>query len=109
MARSLLLREPLVGHWLNRTKEWVARRRGEDFGKYDYATRYEIELQPLPGFRDLSADDYRDVIARLVEKIQNDAQRSVVMTASISLHAGSEIALRSIRDVVSLIGRPLAS
>jgi len=73
MARSLLLRQPLVGMWFNRTKEWTARRRGEDFGRYDYATRYEIGLQQLPAYRDLSAEDYRDLIARLVDKIQKDA------------------------------------
>lgn len=73
MARAILYEEPLVGVWFNQTKEWAARRRGERFGKYDYATRYEIEVQPLPAFRDLSSDAYRDLVANLVSEIEDEA------------------------------------
>ena len=72
-ARALVQGEPLVGYWFNRTKEWKARRRGEDFQKYDYATRYEIELQPLPGFADLSPEAYRAMVAEVLTEIEEEA------------------------------------
>ena len=36
----------LTGHWFNRAEEWEARRRGEKFDKYDYATEYQVEFAP---------------------------------------------------------------
>jgi len=72
-ARALAHGEPVVGYWFNRTKEWHARRRGENFQKYDYATRYEIELQPLPGFADLSPEAYRSMVAEVVSEIEKEA------------------------------------
>lgn len=70
-ARALVEGRPLVGHWYNRTREWIARHRGESFEKYDFATRYEIELEPLPAFRDLSSKDYRQKVAELIEEVEN--------------------------------------
>ena len=71
-ARALMTGEPIVGYWFNRTREWAARRRGEDFGVYDYATRYEIPLAPLPCCRDLSPEEYRDEVIKLVVEIQDE-------------------------------------
>ena len=73
MARSVLRDETLGGYWFNRTKEWAARRRSEDFGKYDYATRYEIELQQLPAYAHLPSEEYREIIAGLVRSIEEEA------------------------------------
>ena len=70
-ARALMTGEPIVGYWINRTKEWAARRRGEDFGVYDYATRYEIPLVPLP-CRHLSPEEYRDEMVKLIVEIQDE-------------------------------------
>ena len=72
-ARALVRGEPVVGYWFNRTGEWKARRRGEDFQKYDYATRYEIELQPLPAFAELSPEAYREMVAEVVSEIEEEA------------------------------------
>jgi len=59
-ARALVHDEPLVGgFWFDRTKEYYAHRKGIDFDKYDYATRYEIELKPLPAFQDDSPEEYQ--------------------------------------------------
>jgi hypothetical protein len=52
VAKSLVTGESLEGTWFNRSEEYEATRRGEEFEKYDYATRYLIEFQPLPAFRD---------------------------------------------------------
>ena len=75
-AHALVEGEPLEGYWFNRTKEWAARRRGEDFGAYDYATRYEVELEPLPSLRHLPAAVYREKVAALVVEIEEDGERA---------------------------------
>ncbi len=56
-ARALVDDEPVVGYWFNRTKEYFANREGIDLGKYDFATRYVIELKPLPAFKDDSPEE----------------------------------------------------
>jgi len=71
-ARALLHGEPLDGVWFNRTKEYYARRKGIDFDKYDYATRYEIDLKPLPAFQDDSPEEYQQMIADLIWEIEEE-------------------------------------
>ena len=71
-ARSLVSGEPLEGYWFNRTKEWAARNRGLNFGYYDYATRYQVDLAPLPAFRGLSDAEYRRKAAGLVREIEEE-------------------------------------
>jgi hypothetical protein len=72
-ARALVHGEPMVGYWFNRSKEYYARRKGLDFEKYDFATRYEIELQRLPAFQDDSPDEYRAMVAELLCEIEEEA------------------------------------
>lgn len=43
-AKAIVRNEPVEGTWFNRTEEYEARRRGEKPEKYDYATKYRIEL-----------------------------------------------------------------
>jgi hypothetical protein len=45
---ALLSGQPLEGTWFDRTREFVARNRGEHFGPRQYATREVLELDPLP-------------------------------------------------------------
>ncbi len=71
-AKALLEDEPLSGYWFNRSEEWEARRRGETYEKYDYATRYEIELQPPPALSHLSKEEYREVVAGLVREAEEE-------------------------------------
>jgi hypothetical protein len=72
-ARALVHGEPLTGHWFHRAKEWQARRRGKDFEKYDYATRYELELRPLPVYQEMTEDEHRQMIADLIGEIEAKA------------------------------------
>jgi hypothetical protein len=65
--------EPLRGTWFDRTAEYHAKRRGEDFGKYDYAIPYEIELHPAPCWEHLDEEAYRDKVRRMVADIEADA------------------------------------
>ena len=71
-AKAILEDEPLSGYWFNRSEEWEARRRGETYEKYDYATRYEIEPQPLPVLSHLSKKEYREVVAGLVREAEEE-------------------------------------
>jgi hypothetical protein len=65
----------MEGYWWNRTKEWAAERRGETVGTYDYATRYLVELAPLPCFRHLSAEEYQDKVAELIREIEEEGRQ----------------------------------
>ena len=47
-ANALAHGETLVGCWFDRSAEYAARRRGEEFDRYEYAERQEVTLSPLP-------------------------------------------------------------
>jgi hypothetical protein len=72
-ARALLEGEPLVGYWFDRSQEYAARRRGESFDRYRYATEETVELSPLPCWSHLSPEDYQKRVAELVEEIEDEA------------------------------------
>ncbi len=38
-ARALIEGVPLEGHWFDRTREWMAERRHEEFEAHDFATK----------------------------------------------------------------------
>ncbi len=64
-ARPLVEGGHLTGHWFNRTEEWKARRRGEKFEKYDYATEYRVEFAQLPAARHLTPEEYQKKVTDL--------------------------------------------
>ena len=72
-VEALLTGEPLKGTWFDRTQEFAARNRGEQFGPRKYAFDETLELDPLPCWRHLSQKQYRSQIAGLVEKITAEA------------------------------------
>ncbi len=57
-ARALVDGEPLEGHWFNRTREWMAKRRHEEFEPHDFATKYQVGLSPLPAFRERTCEAF---------------------------------------------------
>jgi len=73
-ARPLVEGGYLEGTWFNRTKEWAARRRGEKYELYDYATKYRVGFEPLPCFRHLSPEEYRTKVASLIEEIVQEEE-----------------------------------
>lgn len=75
LARGALLGGALEGYWWNRSKEWAAKNRGQDFGRYDFATRYLVGFSPLPAFRHLSAEEYQDRVAGLIREIEEEGER----------------------------------
>ncbi len=74
-AKALVHGEPLEGFWFNRSKEWAAKNRGQDFGRYDFATRYQVHFAQLPAFRHLSPEDYQDKIAQLIREIEEEGEK----------------------------------
>ncbi len=74
-AKALVHGEPLEGYWFNRRKEWAAANRGQDFGRYDFATRYLVGFSPLPAFRHLSPEQYQDRVAGLIREVEEEGKR----------------------------------
>ncbi len=74
-ARHLVHGEPLEGVWFNRSKEWAARIRHQEYGTYDFATRYSIRLAQLPAFRHLTPEEYQDKVAGLIREIEDESER----------------------------------
>ncbi|MEM7354133.1 MAG: transposase [Acidobacteriota bacterium] len=73
-AGPLVRGEKLKGVWFNKTKEYAAKRSGQVYGAYDFATRYSIALAPLPAFRHLEPEEYRDRIAQMLVEIQREGE-----------------------------------
>src|SRR3954452_20479340 len=72
---ALLDGKPLTGHWFDRTQEFVARLRHEDFGPMRYATVETVTLSSIPCWAHLSPELYQARIAALVEIIETEAAR----------------------------------
>jgi REP element-mobilizing transposase RayT len=73
-VNALLTGEPLEGLWFDRTQEYAARVRREDFDRLKYATVEILTLEPLPCWSGLSDEHYRERIASLVARIEAEAQ-----------------------------------
>jgi hypothetical protein len=72
-ARALLDGEPLKGYWFDRSQEYAARRRGEDFDRYRYATEETVHLSPLPCWKHLADETYQERVTELVDEIEEEA------------------------------------
>ena len=72
--------EPLTGHWIDRTREYSARRRGRTSDGRRFATEETLVLAPLPCWRHLASDVYRCRVAELVEAIERDAAAERALT-----------------------------
>jgi len=72
-ARALLEGKPLEGLWFDRTKEYGARRRGEEHERERFATRETVTLSPLPCWEHLSPEKQRELIAELLREIEEEA------------------------------------
>ena len=70
---ALATGQPMEGTWFDRTEEYAARQRGEDFGMHRFASQETLELAPLPCWAHLSPEQYRARIAELVETLAVEA------------------------------------
>jgi hypothetical protein len=84
-VREILAGEPIQGLWFDRTQEYAARKRGEDFGRLQYASRETLELSPLPCWAHVSPESYRQRVADLVDVIESDAAAALAKGGRIPL------------------------
>jgi REP element-mobilizing transposase RayT len=84
-VREILAGEPIRGLWFNRTQEFAARNRGEDFDRLKYATQATLELSPLPCWAHLPAEAYRQRVADLVEAIESEAAAALAESGRVPL------------------------
>ncbi|HEX4961636.1 MAG TPA: hypothetical protein VF173_12405 [Thermoanaerobaculia bacterium] len=84
-AGALIDGTPLVGHWFDRTQEFAARLRREDFSRMRYATVESVTLSPIPCWAHLSPELYRARIAEMVESIEAEAAQTREHTGAVVL------------------------
>jgi hypothetical protein len=72
-GKALVEGTALEGWWFDRTKEYAAKRRGENFDRFKYARRETLTLDPLPWWRHLSPERRRERAAELVAAIEAEA------------------------------------
>jgi REP element-mobilizing transposase RayT len=70
---ALILGIPLKGYWFDRTQEFAARCRREDYDRFRYATEETLVLDPLPCWSHLSLEQYRRRVLALIEGIEEEA------------------------------------
>jgi len=73
-AAALTTETSLVGTWFDRTREYLARRRGKDVDRRKYAKKYVVPLTPLPAWRDLGAAEQRRRARQLVRRVEANAR-----------------------------------
>ncbi len=86
-VHALLEGRPLRGIWHDRTREFVARRRGIAFDEQTFSTEYTVTLSPIPCWEHLSSEEYRSRVADLVQHIEADARRRQAETGRPPLGA----------------------
>jgi REP element-mobilizing transposase RayT len=72
-ARALADGVALQGYWFDRTQEYAARRRGEDFDRFRYTTLETLQLSPLPCWEGLSEEEWRKRALTLITEIEEQA------------------------------------
>src|SRR6185436_10505288 len=71
----LLTGAAVEGTWFDRTREYNARLRREEFDAKKYAFPQEVILSPLPCWKHLDSESYRAKIAHLAQEIENKARQ----------------------------------
>jgi REP element-mobilizing transposase RayT len=69
---ALLTGQPVEGTWFDRAKESRARNRGEQPSPEQYVTRESLSLSPLPCWKSLSPEQYRERVREMLRKIELD-------------------------------------
>jgi REP element-mobilizing transposase RayT len=76
-ARALLKGLPVTGTWYDRTLEYRARRKSLPLDPSELRTREELQLSPLPCWRDLSGPAISERVRELVAGIEAEAASRV--------------------------------
>jgi len=69
-TEALLEGTSLHGVWYDRSREYAARQRGKAVDPEAFATRYELHLEPLPCWRDVSPRAVQQYVREMVEEIE---------------------------------------
>ena len=72
-AEALADGKPIRGIWVDRTKLYAAKQRGDDVTEADFTTEEELHLAPLPSMADLPAEERRSKIRDIVEEIERES------------------------------------
>jgi hypothetical protein len=70
---ALTTGELLRGTWFDRSKEFLARQRGETVFPTQFATTFDVQLTPLPCLQHLSADQRQAELRHIVAEIKAKA------------------------------------
>jgi len=71
---ALTTGELLRGTWFDRSKEFLARQRGETVFPAQFATTFDVELTPLPCLQQMTAQERQAHYRRIVGEIQARAE-----------------------------------
>lgn len=72
-AAALLQGKALKGHWIDRTRQYAARNRGQDASDDCFAVEETVTLSPLPCWAHLSPEQYRETVRALMEEVESEA------------------------------------
>ena len=86
-ARHLIEDRPLVGHWFDRTAEYIARQRKRPTKAKDFVHEERVFLSPLPCWRHLASNIWRRHISDLVQNIEAEATEERQISGRKSLGA----------------------
>jgi REP element-mobilizing transposase RayT len=89
VARALIKGEDLTGYWYDRTREYTARKREVAFDRLRYASVETLYLSPLPCWRHLSAEVWRQRALRLIEEVEQETAAHRARTGSRPLGAAA--------------------
>jgi mRNA interferase MazF len=84
--------EPLAGTWFDRTQEYLARRKGEAVDRLRYTTRETVTFSPLPCWKHLSPEAYRQRVSGMAAEIEEDAAATQKRTGTQPLGAAAILA-----------------
>ncbi len=84
-VREIQSGEPIRGNWFDRTKEFAARSRGDDFDRLKYANEEALVLTALPCWAHLAPEAYRQRVADLVEAIESEAAAALAASGRVPL------------------------
>jgi REP element-mobilizing transposase RayT len=88
-VHALITEETLEGYWFDRSQEYTARCRREDFDRMRYATLEILTLSPLPCWKHLPAETRRRLVADLITEIETEAALRRQQTGSQAMGASA--------------------
>jgi hypothetical protein len=78
--------------WFDRTQEYLARRKGEVIDRLRYATPETVTFSPLPCWKHLSPEAYRQRVATMATEIEEDTAAARKRTGTEPLGAAAILA-----------------